>query len=91
MNDLALLMACNDGSEINGYAIPEAEAFMTWISATHEAFGPDAGSSTIPGRDDYYRSLDARYPGLRDADRAEKKRFGRALFSDECRIINGHG
>lgn len=91
MNDLALLMACNDGAEINGYAIPEAEAFMIWISATHEAFGPAAGSSTISGRDDYYLSLDTQYPGLRDADRREKKRFGRALFSDGCRITGVDG
>lgn len=86
MNDFTLMMASDDCAKINGKTTDEVYAFMLWIEATHESFGPNAGPSLIPGQDEHYASLDAKYPGLRDADRAEKKRFGRALFSDGCQI-----
>lgn len=87
-NDLMLLMAANDCTELCAdRRIPEAAAVLRWAAATHEAFGPQPDPSPVPGCDGYYANLDATYPGLRTASRAEKKRFGRALFSDGCLIV----
>jgi hypothetical protein len=91
INDSMLLAASFDSEVLcgEGRLLVEADAFLLWFKATSTQFLVDGALPDETEADRYLRDLDARYPGLRASPRSEKKRFGRALFSDGCPVIAG--
>jgi len=87
-NDGMLLIASYDCFQVCGdNIIAEADAFLLWMKATSTLFRVNGELPTETREDQILHDLDVRYPGLRDASREEKKRFGRSLFSDGCPLI----
>ena len=87
-NDCMLLIASFDCMELCGNSCPsEADAFLIWMKATSTLFRVNGRLPMETEADQILHDLDARYPGLRDAHRTEKKRFGRSLFPDGCLVI----
>lgn len=81
-NDLMLWIACHDCIQLCGEKRPpEASTFLMWFIATEEGFGIN-GKPIDTANAFYIANLEQQYPGIRQADRAEKKRFGRAMFSE---------
>ena len=83
-NDVQFIFAIHDSTELSGgEPIPEVVAMGLWFQLT-EAATPEQEADPLISF--FLRDMDAQYPGLRGASRAERKRFGRRLFSDGCGI-----
>lgn len=86
LNDFQILAAATDCATLCSPRHPsEIQAFTIWFLAVES---PDeaAMNAADPAEADLARSLqadiDRRFPGLRNASRTEKKRFGRRLLED---------
>ena len=86
MNDFALLTACTDCATLcSPHQPPEVQAYSLWYLAVEspddqamaEADPIDANAARA-----LQQQIDQRFPGLRTASRAEKKRFGVRLLDD---------
>ena len=86
MNDFALLTACTDCATLcSPHQPPEVQAYSLWYLAVKspddqamaEADPIDANAARA-----LQQQIDQRFPGLRTASRAEKKRFGVRLLDD---------
>ena len=86
MNDFALLTACTDCATLcSPHQPPEVQAYSLWFLAV-ESPDDQAMAEADPTEANAARALqqqiDQRFPGLRTASRAEKKRFGAWLLDD---------
>jgi len=89
MNDFALLTACTDCTTLcTPHQPPEVQVFALWYLAVESPEeSTDATTEDVNAARIIQQQIDATYPGLRTAARAEKKRFGRRLLQDTGRIV----
>ncbi|HEY1749586.1 MAG TPA: hypothetical protein VGG11_22855 [Xanthobacteraceae bacterium] len=85
MNDFQILSACVDCQTLCGPQQPaEVQAFTLWFLAVDraddEVMAADPTNAEVVNK--IQTQIDARFPGLRTAPRAEKKRFGATLVRD---------
>ncbi len=86
MNDFQLLVACTDYTTLGmSNQPPEVQAYSIWFVAV-ESPDEQAMAAADTAEANVVRimqaQIDARFPGLRTASRAEKKRFGMRLVDD---------
>ena len=91
INDFQLLTACQDCATLCAGRQPrEVQVFSFWYLAVEtpdeQAFA-EAEAATAAEARALQREIDRRYPGLRTASRAEKKRFGRQLLEEAEQLV----
>lgn len=81
LNDFVLLGACDDCRRLTEPTPPVTVlVFGVWFSLTNVLeLNKPLEQASLTER--WARSVEPKYPGIRTADRAEKKRFGRALLA----------
>jgi len=86
MNDFVLLTACTDCATLcSPHQPPEVQAYSLWylgVETPDDQAMAEADPAEANAARAIQQQIDQRFPGLRAASRAEKKRFGARLLDD---------